>query len=241
MVGNYNRLMAELNVLLTPIPANVQVSDTSDRRTAAFRVIDELATYWWSVTLDKEETEEMQQRLGAFATDSTLTQFKSNLQRAVTSPYPTDEGRDLSMLAQIGVGANAGNRGGGYSVSQMRGYLEIDEKKLDEAIERNLPAIKQLFGSDTSGDLIADTGAAFNIDSLTRPFVETGGIVALKTGSIDSRISQDTRRIETMDRQLVAKEAALKAQFSRMESAYARMEQMSSSLENFGRQNSNNR
>jgi flagellar hook-associated protein 2 len=93
---------------------------------------------------------------------------------------------------------------------------------------------------DTNGDLIADTGVAFNLDYLARPFVETGGIISLKTGTIDSRISQDTRRIETMDRQLAAREAALRVQCSQMESAYARMEQMSSSLDNFSRQNSNN-
>jgi flagellar hook-associated protein 2 len=123
----------------------------------------------------------------------------------------------------------------------MRGYLEIDEKALDAAMERNLPAIKQLFGSDTTGDLLVDTGIAFNLDVLSKPFIETGGIISLKTRTIDSRISQDKRRIETMDRQLAAKEADLKIQYSRMESAYARMEQMSSSLDNFSRQNSNSR
>jgi flagellar hook-associated protein 2 len=218
LVGNYNRLMAELNVL----------TRTDER------VIDELSY------LEKDEAEEMRKRLGVFSADSTLNQFRTSLQRAATAPYPTDEERELAMLAQIGISTNALGSGG-YNPAGLRGYLQIDEPKLDAALERHLPAIRQLFGSDTTGDLIIDSGVAFNLDNLSRPFVETGGIISLKTGTIDSRISQDKRRIDTMDRQLAAKEAELKAQYSRMESAFSRMEQMTSSLENFSRQNGSNR
>jgi flagellar hook-associated protein 2 len=145
------------------------------------------------------------------------------------------------MLAQIGISTFFIGPNAGYNQSGLRGYLQIDEKKLDAAIEQHLPAIRQLFGSDTSGDMIIDSGVAYNIDSVSKPFVETGGIISLKTGTLDSRISQDKRRIDTMDRQLAAKEAELKVQYSRMENAFSRMEQMTSSLENFSRQNGNNR
>jgi flagellar hook-associated protein 2 len=219
LVGNYNRLMAELNVL----------TRTDER------VIDEL-TY-----LEKDEAAEMKKRLGIFAADSTLNQFRASLLRTATAPYPTDEERELAMLAQIGISTNFPGSSSGYNPGGLRGYLQIDEGKLDTALEQHLPAIRQLFGSDTTGDLIIDSGVAFNLDSISKPFVETGGIISLKTGTLDSRISQDQRRIASMDRQLAAKEAELKTQYSRMESAYARMEQMSSSLENFNRQNSNNR
>ena len=231
LVGNYNRLMAELNVLTTPSPVGRY---SSDRTEAAMAIINEL-TY-----LDKDEAEEMRLRLGAFAGDSSLTQFRASLQRAVSSAYPTEAERDLAMLAQIGIGTNV-TGGPGYNRSRLRGYLDIDPKALDTALEQNLPAIRQLFGSDTDGDLIVDTGVAFSLDSISRPFVETGGIISLKTGSIDSRISQDRRRIDTIDRQLAARESQLRLQYSRMESAWARMEQLSSSLDNFSQQNSNNR
>ena len=186
LVGNYNLLMAELNVLTRTDP----------------RVIDDLTF------LDREEAEEMRQRLGIFSSDSTLNQVRNNLQRAVTSPYPTDAERDLAMLAQIGISTNAlGSGATGYNPALLRGYLQINKRELDAALERNLHPIRQLFGSDIDGDMIIDTGVAFNLDTIARPFVETGGIIALKTGSIDSQISQDRRRIETMDRQLAAKEA----------------------------------
>jgi flagellar hook-associated protein 2 len=218
LVGNYNLLMAELNVLTRTDP----------------RILDEL-TYF-----SREEIEEMRRRLGAFSGDSTLNQLRNNLQRAVSSPYPTDEGRDLALLAQIGISTNArGSSGTGINPSQLRGYLDIDERVLDTALDRNLLAVRQLFGSDTTGDLIIDTGAAFNLDALTRPFLETGGIISIKTRSIDSQISQDRRRIDTLDRQLAAREAELRLQYSRMESAYARMEQMQSTFDNFNQQNRN--
>ncbi|MDR2941156.1 MAG: flagellar filament capping protein FliD [Treponema sp.] len=213
-VGNYNRLLTEINVLTR-----------GDER-----LIEEL-TY-----LTPDEASEMKKRLGAFSGDTTLNTLKSNLQRTVSAPYPTSLERDLALLAQIGISTNA-NRTSGYDISRMRGYLEINEKTLDAALENRIPAIRELFANDTSGDLLADTGVAYNVDTLVKPFVDVGGIISLKTSTIDSRISQDERRIGTMERQLAAKEQELKIQYSKMEAAYARMEQMSDSLNNFSQQN----
>jgi flagellar hook-associated protein 2 len=84
-----------------------------------------------------------------------------------------------------------------------------------------------------------DTGVAVNLDAIARPFVDKGGLISLKTGTLDSRISQDKRRIENMERQLAAKEADLKIQYGQMEAAFGRMEQMTSSFENFNQRNNN--
>jgi flagellar hook-associated protein 2 len=220
LVGNYNRLMAEVNILT--------------RRDD--RVVEELSY------LTPEEKTEYRKKLGAFQTDSTLSQFRSTLQRIATAPYPTSEERNLALLAQIGISTDA-RRGGattGYDPSRLRGYLEIDEKALDAAIASKLPAIRELFGSDTNGDLLVDTGVAYMMEAMTKPYVETSGLISLKTGTMDSRINQEQRRVETLDRQLAAKEAELKIQYSQMENAYNRMEQMSTSLDRFSQQNSSN-
>ncbi|MDR2020332.1 MAG: flagellar filament capping protein FliD [Treponema sp.] len=221
LTGNYNRLVAELNVL-------TRQDD---------RIVEEL-TY-----LSPEEQGELKKRMGAFQGDTGLNQLKANLQRAAASPYPTAEERALSMLAQIGIGTDVRRAGAssGYDASRLRGYLEIDEKVLDGVLASKLPAVQQLFGSDSDGDLIADTGVAIAIDGIVKPFVETGGLITLKTGTIDTKISQEQRRMDTMDRQLAAKEASLKIQYGTMEGAYNRMERMSTSLDQFSRQNSNNR
>ena len=112
---------------------------------------------------------------------------------------------------------------------------------LDAALDRDPSAIQQLFGQDTDGDLIVDSGIAYMFETLSRPYTEIGGIITLKTNTIDARISQEQRRIETLDRQLAAKEASLKLQYSQMEDAYNQMEQMTSSLDQFSQQNNNNR
>jgi flagellar hook-associated protein 2 len=66
--------------------------------------------------------------------------------------------------------------------------------------------------------------------------VEIGGIISLKTGTIDSKIKREELTITTLDRQLEAKEASLRRQYGLMEDAYSRMEKMGTSLENFSRQ-----
>lgn len=221
LVGNYNQLVAEINVV-------TQRNET---------VINEL-TY-----LSEDERAELRKRLGVFSGDSTLTQYKTSLQRAATVSYSTSAENDLALLSQIGIGTDVrGTTGsGGYDPSRLRGYLEIDEKMLDAALDRDPSAIQQLFGQDTDGDLIVDSGIAYMFETLSRPYTEIGGIITLKTNTIDARISQEQRRIETLDRQLAAKEASLKLQYSQMEDAYNQMEQMTSSLDQFSQQNNNNR
>jgi flagellar hook-associated protein 2 len=216
LVGNYNRLMAELNV--------VSRSDPS--------VIDEL-TY-----LNDTEREELRQKVGAFSGDTGISQIRAALQSVFTSSYRLNDGRTV-LLSEFGVGTDV-QRQGGYDRSKLRGYMQIDEKSLDAAISGRLADLQALFGLDTDGDLIIDSGLAFSLDRLIRPYVETGGLITLKTGSLDRSISDNRQRIENLDRQLATKEQTLRTQYGQMESVYNQMERMSTTLENFGRANSNN-
>jgi len=240
-VGNYNRLMAEINILTARSSFSGIIEEIKDQNTKQIyktnvddTILNEL-TY-----LTPDERTEMRKRLGAFNGDSSLTQIRNSLMRIVSDPYPNTVDETLNLLVQIGIGTDI-RRTGGANPSKLRGYLEIDEKVLDAALATKLPAVKQIFGSDTTGDLIVNTGIAYAIDVLTKPYVESTGIFAIKTGNIDSKIQQESRRIETLDRQLAAKEADLKRQYSQMEGAYNRMEQMGTSLDRFQQQNSNSR
>jgi flagellar hook-associated protein 2 len=217
LVGNYNRLMAELNVLTR--------ADES--------VIREL-TY-----LSADEQEELRSKLGIFSGDSELLRFRSRMQQIMTSPYMDASGQEW-LLSSFGVMTDA-RRSGAYDPSKMRGYLEINEAVFDEALGNNTNALRQLLGRDSDGDLIVDTGLAYSLNQTLQPYVELGGIIAAKTAGIDSRIASNDRRIETIDRQLIAKERTLKIQYGELEGAYTRMERMSDSLEQFSRQTGNNR
>ncbi|MDR0383435.1 MAG: flagellar filament capping protein FliD [Spirochaetaceae bacterium] len=216
-VGSYNQLMAELNVLTR--------NDES--------VIRELSY------LSAEEQEELRGRLGAFSTDGDLVRLRGRLQQIVTSPYADSNGREL-LLSSFGIMTDA-RRGGGYDPSKMRGYLEIDEPAFDEALKTRMGELRQIFGRDSDGDLIIDTGLAYALNQTVQPYSGLGGVIAAKTAGIDSRIDSNSRRIETLDRQLEAKEQTLKVQYGELEGAYTRMERLSDSLEQLGRQTNNNR
>ena len=217
-VGNFNRVMAEINIL----------TRNDDR------ILDEL-TY-----LTREERDNYRSRLGVFSGDTTLMQLRNSLMQIIGSAHPTSEYQDLALLAHIGISTDA-RRTGGAHASQLRGYLEIDERMLDDALANRLPAVRELFANDTTGTLIADSGVAVSVDNLLRPFTETGGLFSIRANTVNSQISQEQRRVETMDRQLLAREAELRRQFNQMESAYNRMQQMSTSFDRFNQQNFHSR
>lgn len=212
-VGEYNRLMAELNIL----------SRNDDK------VISELDYF------TEDETKKAKEHLGLMQGDFTISQFKNTLQRVMTNGYATSKGKELSLLSQIGVTTDSRQSGAGFDASKLRGYLEIDEGALDKALAGEIPPISQLFGFDSDGDLLVDTGAAFSMDTLIKPYTETGGLISVKTGTIDTQITSQKKQIETLDKQLIAKEADLKRKYGMMESSLNQMEQTSNSITNFSK------
>jgi flagellar hook-associated protein 2 len=215
-VGNYNKLMAQINILTR-----------SDEK-----VINEI-TYFTD-----EEKKTARERLGSLQGDSTLNLLGSSLQRLSSTPYPTKDGSSMTLLSQLGIATNANKPGSGYDVSKMRGYLEIEDTALAKALDEHFEAVKQIFGNDTNGDLIVDAGFAYAMDNLTKPYVETGGILSLKSGTLDAQISGEKRRLDGLDAQLASKESELKRKYGSMEASLNRMESSSSSIDSFSKQNS---
>jgi len=215
-VGFYNQLMTELNVLMSTDQA----------------VISELSGY------DQAEKDAMKARLGLLQGDFTLKMIKDSLRSIAMDSYPTGLGTQLALLQQMGVSTNAqGTGGSGYDPARLRGYLEVDEAKLDEALRSRMAAIKQLFGNDTDADLLVDSGVAFRTDALLKPYVETGGIVSQRRSTLSSQIERQKRSIETMEEQLARKEAEYKRKYGLMEGALNQMERTSRSIDNFSQRN----
>jgi len=208
LVGNYNRLMAELNILAR--------SDD--------KIIDEI-TYFTD-----DEKKKYTERLGLFQGDTTLSQLRTSIQRTLTDAYPTSGGVD--QIAAFGISTDS-RRGGSYDASRLRGYIEIDEAALDKALLEKFPRVKELFGYDTDGDLLIDSGVAFKLDAMTKAFVETGGIVSIRTRTLDDQITRQQKEIENLETQLVRKEDDLKRKYGLMESALGQMESSSSAWDNF--------
>ncbi|MDR3201211.1 MAG: flagellar filament capping protein FliD [Spirochaetales bacterium] len=219
-VGFYNQLVANINILTR-----------NDEN-----IIQEL-TYF-----SPEEQEKARENLGLFNGDVTLLQLRGAFQNIMMNPYPTSAGEEVALLAQVGVSTNSRQSGAGsYDITKLRGYLEIDENRLDESLKTNLKAVQELFGSDTNGDLIPDSGAAVVMDGYIRPMVQTGGIIPLKLTTIDSQISQTNRRIDNYNQYLENFEKNLKRKYGVMEGALGNLEKSSQSIENFNRSGSNNR
>ncbi|PKL24673.1 MAG: flagellar hook protein [Spirochaetae bacterium HGW-Spirochaetae-3] len=209
LVGNYNRLLAELNIVARPDE----------------KILDEIEYF------TDDEKKKYTERLGLFQGDTTLSQLRSSLQRTMMDAYPTTSGPH--QLAEFGISTDS-RRGGSYDASRLRGYLEIDETALDKALLDNFSGVKDLFGFDTDGDLLTDAGAAFKLDAMMKAYVETGGIVNIRTQTIDNQITRQKKDIENLETQLARKEDDLKRKYGLMESALGQMESSSSAWDSFG-------
>jgi flagellar hook-associated protein 2 len=121
--------------------------------------------------------------------------------------------------------------------NRLRGYLQIDEDKLEESVTRMGDWVKQLFGYDSDNDLTVDTGAAYQVDTYLKAYVETGGIVANRMSALDSSISRKEREIERYEEHLADYEAELRRKFGAMEGALNNLEESSRAIENLNRRN----
>ncbi len=217
-VGQYNQTVAELNIL-------------SQNKTA---IVDELDY------LTKDEKDEEKKKLGMFQTDFSLTSIKSNMASAISANYNFSDNAEITMLSQLGIATNASGFSGGYSETKLRGYLEIDEKKLDSALENHLDDIRQLFGYDSDGDLIVDSGIAYKLDKEIAAYTQTGGILSMKTSSLDTKIKSSEQKIARLETQMESKEADLRNKYSQMEGSLNSLEAQQTTISNFTRRNNSN-
>lgn len=218
-VGKYNQTIAEMNILYQNKPELISELDY----------------------LTDSEIEKQTEKLGMFFGDTTISNGKNSLQQIVANNYRYSENDSITLLSQIGISTNASSGvTAGYNAAQMRGYLEIDEKKLDSALENNLNDIKQLFGFDTDGDLIIDNGIGYKLDKQLTAWVQSGGILSTKTSALDRSIKSSNQKISKLEDQLDKKEQELKRKYASMEGTLNSLESQKTTINNFANQNNNN-
>ena len=210
-VGRYNQVLAEMTILSENKP----------------EIISELDY------LSDSEKEDAEKKLGMFQNDFSLTNGKSTLRSIVTANYRWSDSANLTMLNQIGISSRASGSTGSYVASQMRGYLEIDEKKLDSALDENMDEIKNLFGYDSDGDLIIDSGIGYAIDKQLTSWVQSGGIIATKNRGIDTKVKASETNIRRLENQISAKEAQLRSKYGQMEGTLNSLNAQSNTVSNF--------
>ncbi|MBN1647712.1 MAG: flagellar filament capping protein FliD [Spirochaetales bacterium] len=209
MVYDYNSVMEEIQIL------------TSKNE----NTLDEI------FHLSDEEREKKKELLGLFQGEITFMQMKSQLQTIMMEQYETKAGDALSMLAQIGISTNS--TGGSVDSSKLRGYLEINEEKLDQALESKMETIKQLFGNDTDNDLSTDTGVAYMLDNYLNTYVRTGGIVDSRVSTLDGNIQRTNSEMERFEARLERKEEELRRKYGMMEGTLNSLEGTQNSLDGF--------
>jgi len=219
-VFDYNQLITRISVL------------TNDDQ----GIIDELEY------LSDDERKDMETQLGYMRGENALAQLKSRLQSIASNPYPTSTGTDLSLLAHIGISTNASSGSTGVvNFSKLRGLLEIDEEKLEKALETNIDAVRELFGRDTSGDFVIDSGIASAIERYLTSYVRSGGFVSSRIARIDGQIDNTEEDIASYEQYLENYEADLRRQYGNMEAILNQLENSSKELENFALQQGNER
>ncbi len=217
-VGRYNKLIAEINILTQSKP----------------EIVSELQYF------TEDESKAALERLGSLRNEFALTNSKNSLQGIMSNSYKFNDSASFTMLSQIGISTKSSS-GGAVSASQLRGYLEIDEKKLDEVLKGNMVQIKDLFGFDSNGDLITDSGVAYLLEQHLQAYVQTGGILAMKNTSLDSKISTSQKQIEKLETQVAKKEQELKTKYGTMESTLNSLQSQSDTITNFSNQNNSNK
>lgn len=214
-VGYYNRLLTQIDILSRNDPA-----------------IIEQALY-----LTEQEQEKAAKNLGLLQGELGLNQMKSRLRTIMQSPYKTRSGRELTVLAQIGISTDANKLGTSVTLDRgkLRGYLEIDEEKLGGALSNFPEAVRELFGSDTDGDFIVDSGAAYSIDFNMKNYVSSNGYIANKLSTIDRTVSYRNRDISNFEEHMEDYELSLRKKYGRMEHMLQVFEQNSKAIENFNK------
>ncbi len=216
-VGKYNQVITEINILTQNKP----------------EIVAEIEYF------TDDEKKSANERLGKFQAEFALTNEKSSMQRIINSSYTTSEYSEIKLLSQLGIASKTGIASTTISSSQMRGYLEIDEKKLDSMLKDNITDIKALFGFDSDDDMVVDNGIAFQMYRNLQSYTQTGGIIANKNRTIDSRISTSEKQIQKLETQIAQKESDLKRKYGQMEASLNNLESQQNTIKNFNRQYEN--
>ncbi len=146
---------------------------------------------------------------GAIGNDSSLNSILNQI-RQITTTLSDDNGGMYSMLSQIGISTSSAD------ITK----LSIDEKKLDEALSKNLDSVKTLLSDGFSSN--ADNGLFDTLlSSVTNILNTENGYFANKTNSLNDQIKNMNNRIERANTRLINYESRLLLQFNRMDQTIA--------------------
>jgi flagellar hook-associated protein 2 len=135
----------------------------------------------------------------------------SQLRIAVSATYAPGNPTTLDQLSEIGISTGTAVAGGALNQDAIMGKLVFDAAKFSTAFTADPLSVQKLV-SGTSG-----FGQA--LDNLLAPTVQSGGTMASRLTSEDTKQKTLNDQIAAMDVLLNKKQQTLKAQFTAMETA----------------------
>ncbi|MEN2997717.1 MAG: flagellar filament capping protein FliD [Brevinematia bacterium] len=192
LVGKYNDVMMYLSKITKPIVDRRQLYEKPD-----------------------EEKEE-----GSFATDMDITRLKDKLRMFAMQPYPTRV-TNIRLLYHIGIYTKDISTKLEFDSDLWeyvrRGILTINNEKLMLAISENIFAVNDIFGRDTNGDKIVDSGFAYSVSALCDEYVRVGGVIANKKKQIDNIIKSNKEMYAKFQKHLEEYRVSLEKKFGKLQ------------------------
>lgn len=172
---------------------------------------------------------------GLFMGDSTLMRLESSIRRTITDSYSSRAEQPVRLLVQLGV--STGEVNADWQAIK-KGTLRIDEARLTEILRENPEGAAMFFGADTTGDQRVDSGMAFSLVQMLKPYLGPGrSIISSKIDFQDTSIEEANNRIDKHYRYLEAYEERLRKKFGNMERSIGGAKQQQQWLEQQMQQN----
>lgn len=147
-------------------------------------------------------------KAGVLQGDSVIRGVQNQM-RGVLSSTSGDSGS--MMLANLGI------------KTTQTGSLEIDDKKLDEVLSKDINAVSDFFSAEK-------TGFGTRMKDVTDSYVKTGGILDSRDESLDTQLSRITDSRESLALKMKAYEARLLKQYNAMDLIVGQMNAQGSML-----------
>ncbi len=167
-------------------------------------------------------------KLGVFQTETTFLVLKNRLRNGAANAYPTDLGRELAVLDQIGIFTK---KAGGLNTASEEweaakmGLLSVEPDKLETALKTKFDAVAQLFANDTTGDKVKNTGVSVTINQDLKLVLGSGNFIDRRIALNDSKIKTNRREIEDMNRSLGDYEMDLRRKYGKLNQVLSETDQ----------------
>ncbi|MBN1898649.1 MAG: flagellar filament capping protein FliD [Spirochaetes bacterium] len=220
----------------TDKPVTVQIKENSEKiHKLVNQFIDQynkIINFVSDASKTSESTkpgEHKEEDRGVLSNDIALMNLQSKLRSTVVSAYDTSFGNKLSILGQIGITTG---RWGSVWDKIRKGTLEINKEKFLASMDQFGERVGELFGYDSDNDKKIDTGVAFKIVEVLRPFTITRGMIDGKINMTKVMIENTEKSMAKKEKEIENYQDTLKRKFGKMESSLQQLKGMQQQLDN---------